>query len=826
MKKIVVTGDICINTLLWSASPGSAAVYNWQSHNSVRTLTKPGEALLLAEMVSLSTKEPVATPSIPVDISYAERFLRSFAELEAYPDNMDSKKYRVSRFLGFSASTSGTPALLPIMEDTIDASIIVIDDENNGFNNTPSYWPQAIVEPDTKPVVLYKMNNPIGANALWRHLEKHHVDETIVIINADDLRSKGVNISKGLSWEKTALDFVWQLGNNPNLTFLTGSRHLIVPFGLEGVIYCKNEEGVESTLYFLPYEFEGDITQTRFGRMFGLTSCFTAALAGAITRNVDKQAISDVLPKGIRLGMLAARRYYLDGFGSNPAESIFPDPQLFDLNSGDMTILEDIQDVRIHKIKSQKCQKCWFILKEKSTANLAEIAFSIVKYGEDRSLRAIPTAKFGRLKTIDRTEIESYRSIRNLVTEYLAAKEVMRPLSIAVFGTPGSGKSFGVSEVASSIAPEMIKKLSYNLSQFSSVSELTRAFHKIRDFSLEGIIPLVVFDEFDASYDGKLGWLKYFLAPMQDGIFRDQEATHPIGRAIFVFAGGTSSTFSEFTGECISDEQEIRSFESEFSSAKGPDFVSRLRGYVNILGPNQANESDHLYIVRRAMMLRALVERKLQHIINENGEALIDNGVLRAMLKVPRYKHEARSMEAIIEMSMLSGAKRWEQSLLPSREQLMLHVDEEQFLSLMMRDAIFSERIDFMTDILASKLQQRLDDSDITDNVAVRPVWPDLKELCKDQIRHIPDALLQIQYDVISAGEKSAEVLLADQELEQLAQFELKRQSNRRIKTDASEAFEELIHRMIKLWPEVLTKAGYRIERFTFVDLCECSKNK
>ena len=154
-------------------------------------------------------------------------------------------------------------------------------------------------------------------------------------------------------------------------------------------------------------------------------------------------------------------------------------------------------------------------------------------------------------------------------------------------------------------------------------------------------------------------------------------------------------TFKEFCGEDIKDEVEHKEFLSEFQNAKGPDFVSRLRGYVNILGPNQTDEQwDQLFVIRRAMLLRSLIERKTPHLINERGEAQIDNGVLRALLKVPRYKHESRSMEAILEMSILTNARKWEQSLLPSKEQLKLHVDEEQFLRNLMHDTFFSEKIE------------------------------------------------------------------------------------------------------------------------------------
>ena len=35
---------------------------------------------------------------------------------------------------------------------------------------------------------------------------------------------------------------------------------------------------------------------------------------------------------------------------------------------------------------------------------------------------------------------------------------------------------------------------------------------------------------------------------------------------------------------------EQKQFLIEFKDAKGPDFISRLRGYVNILGPNQTDD--------------------------------------------------------------------------------------------------------------------------------------------------------------------------------------------------------------------------------------------
>jgi hypothetical protein len=47
--------------------------------------------------------------------------------------------------------------------------------------------------------------------------------------------------------------------------------------------------------------------------------------------------------------------------------------------------------------------------------------------------------------------------------------------------------------------------------------------------------------------DKPLGWLRYFLAPIQDGTFQEGQITHPLGRAIFVFARGTSITMEAFS---------------------------------------------------------------------------------------------------------------------------------------------------------------------------------------------------------------------------------------------------------------------------------------
>src|SRR5450756_1903090 len=104
-------------------------------------------------------------------------------------------------------------------------------------------------------------------------------------------------------------------------------------------------------------------------------------------------------------------------------------------------------------------------------------------------------------------------------------------------------RSFGVKALAKGILGSKVPFLEFNLSQFKSPDELIGAFHRVRDAVLRGITPVAFWDEFDSqSYT----WLQYLLAPMQDGAFQDGQITHPIGKCIFIFAGGTSPTLQGF----------------------------------------------------------------------------------------------------------------------------------------------------------------------------------------------------------------------------------------------------------------------------------------
>lgn len=315
-----------------------------------------------------------------------------------------------------------------------------------------------------------------------------------------------------------------------------------------------------------------------------------------------------------------------------------------------------------------------------------------------RATISCPYAEFGSRKTFDEREAREFYALENLLRKYITTPDWKAPLSIAVFGYPGTGKSSTVEEILKNVMPGTVKPEVFNLAQFSSIEQLTEAFHKVQDLGLTGEkCPVIVFDEFDASIGGtKLGWLKYFLAPMQDGTFLGQTTTYHIRRAIFIFTGGTHPTFKSFASA------------SDDNQAKLKDFTSRLKGYLDVQSINRVDKQgkeipfrlqqngsishkDRPLLLRRAILLRSLLEKHAEPILKNTKEtgstyvwrqADIKNEVIKAFLCAGRYKHGTRSMEAIIQMSRWINEAYVPASLPPSK-QLEAHVIGNSFKKLL-----------------------------------------------------------------------------------------------------------------------------------------------
>jgi hypothetical protein len=714
---IIITGDIAMDWNLARTRRSRNDATFWSADDITNTSWQRGGAAMLADLVKAvaddvqkgggpgysirQTGTPCESCQVQPDNnqyhhSYAMWSL--FDYVKKPPKEEEKKVWRVEEFLGLNkAKNNEVQEWQKVVDDSAAAGLVLLDDAALGFRDHEELWPKALeTKGEQRPWILLKMAKPLAEGRLWKRLQEGFADRLIVVATVDDLRLSAVQVSRELSWERTAQDVYWELVHNPCVKSLSQCAHVIISFGPAGAILLSqkgnlNQPAFQASLFFDPKVIERMWEKEHPGGMVGYTSCLAASLARQWMLIPEEPDIEE----GIRRGLTAMRVLHLQGYGergtaASETRLVFPIQRIKETlaKSPDRFSLAGIQDpMRFINEEGSGAEKplvegFWTILQDKYKDVLTPVAMKIVIEGPQAALEGVPWGVFEKLLTVDRQEIESYRSIRNLVAEYSNQKDVTRPLSIAVFGTPGSGKSFGVTELAKSLLPDVIKPVTFNLSQFDNPDALLAAFHQVRDIGLEGMLPLVFWDEFDTTLQkAPLGWLRYFLAPMQDGKFQEGQISHPIGRAIFVFAGGTSASMAEFNKETDEEKKE------EFKKAKGPDFVSRLKGYINVLGPNPVRgiKEDPYYIIRRAILLNVNLKRNAKQLIEkENGKERlnIDPGVLRALLKIGQYKHGARSIESILAMSQLTNKNSFERSCLPSETQLDLHVNGKVFLSL------------------------------------------------------------------------------------------------------------------------------------------------
>ena len=184
-----------------------------------------------------------------------------------------------------------------------------------------------------------------------------------------------------------------------------------------------------------------------------------------------------------------------------------------------------------------------------------------------------------------------------------------------------------------------------NLSQLTDPSELDTYF--CQGASDDRSARFFFFDEFDTSLDNvPLGWLRWFLAPMQDGEFFTKGKKVAIGKAVFVFAGGTAASRDEF-------EQRASLDEASYRALKVPDFMSRLRAFMDIQG---VNNFDDERAVRRALILKYNLKRWEDK--RQNGQFPLDPG-LRAQHPVRRAFRPRRAIDRSADRHV--GARRQSQ---------------------------------------------------------------------------------------------------------------------------------------------------------------------
>jgi hypothetical protein len=144
------------------------------------------------------------------------------------------------------------------------------------------------------------------------------------------------------------------------------------------------------------------------------------------------------------------------------------------------------------------------------------------------------------------------------------------------------------------------------------------------------------------------------------------------------------STYAQFAKPFLDpDREETR---REFQSAKGPDFLSRLRGTLDIpgldlnvkfdaYGPVDSFPCEAAILLRRAGILGHQVREKAPQMKDATDAIHVSSVVLRALLHTPEFLHGNRSFEALLDMSRLTGSDTLHPSLLPSASHMELHAN-------------------------------------------------------------------------------------------------------------------------------------------------------
>jgi hypothetical protein len=278
--KVIVAGDVCIDWLRWRVVATDQGP-NWRLCEGTSWAALPGGALLLAEMLRRVGGMDVQSPQVSdLRTTPPEEVLHSVADLELFPAEPKGGKkvYRVGSFGGYTGPADSQAAPPPVANDDAGAGLVILDDAANVFGKTPEAWPAALSAPAADPLVLAKLARPLLSGGLWSHLRARDPERLVLVIDAGDLHAAGVNLSRQLSWERTAKDLVWQMDCNPWLVPLANVRHLIVRFDLDAAIYYRSDpEGAKSVLVFDPTQVEGGFADSYGGTMQELPYHLTCA---------------------------------------------------------------------------------------------------------------------------------------------------------------------------------------------------------------------------------------------------------------------------------------------------------------------------------------------------------------------------------------------------------------------------------------------------------------------------------------------------------------------------------------------------------------------
>jgi hypothetical protein len=516
-RRVLITGDVVIDHFLYEAQQSLLGSSVRVGATSQRV---PGAAGLLGNMLTALALPPDGPFEVVAGQAQDQADGTSVSFLVMQPcavtkRNANNQVWRLTQPMGVERSAAARVADPSEKTNTVlneRHDIMVIDDANLGFRRwaNRAAWPSCLRPESAEQAaanalpdwIILKSAAPLAAGNMWHTIisgETQHESEkeaprqfrignlaerTILVTTIDDLRLEGLRVDGQLSWDGAAMDLVRELTQHPRLNELLRVRCLVVQFHLDGVLVFDNprvDASPAATLLFDPGGTEGAFARQYppQGRVLGCHTVFTAALVQRLASNSvapDAPDAGHSIHQGVAAGLSAARRLLHHGHGA-VSPGIDPGFPFSEVARETKSLEWKFGTVVLPSTPDSK----WTIVGGSLPQPLWGLARQVARFGIEQ-LKTTSYLQLDKLFSIDRSEMESLRTLERLLTNYRNDRKATKPLSIAAFGQPGSGKSFGVKQLANSLFDDSVL-LEFNLSQSTQIAAVEE---KLNELGREG----------------------------------------------------------------------------------------------------------------------------------------------------------------------------------------------------------------------------------------------------------------------------------------------------------------------------------------------------
>lgn len=294
--------------------------------------------------------------------------------------------------------------------------------------------------------------------------------------------------------------------------------------------------------------------------------------------------------------------------------------------------------------------------------------------------------------TLDPFLVRAILGLRKGLGEYVRDDSRRRPHNVLMIAPPGSGKSHLARRLAATLGARCAVG---DLSIGTGHEILNFVVNEARNFKAQDLFPLIFLDESDTN-NGSL--IPSLLSLLWDGEYSASGQILKVGRCIIVCAVSDCEFVSNIA---FSNQTETP---PKAAIPKLADFLSRFDAgalQINSLA-DQGRELDRLVIAAH------LIARRFPSV------GTVSIGILQFLAQVP-VKHEARSIEFLINMIPVESLKPWPFVAIPSKGDGIPSIDGKlnvRFARLLSGDSLYHSPLCFHIDKndyqLAAELWGRL----------------------------------------------------------------------------------------------------------------------